>query len=256
MLFCYTEEEPMEVILLSKREDKIGYNSPQKNVYNKVGNIILPQGANFEFVKDPQSLFSQYSNLIHSLGRQYATYFPQYADKEDLFIYIADAFISLAIEYDPDSGVDFAGYIDTNLRKRIKYSYIQKYYKEKARVNLLRSPQQDVSDIIAAKQMQKRTSLTDKQGNITEVSVHDLNILADYDDTFQALLDEYESVVHLSELDKLILALSYVGYNSPRKINEYIQEHYKHQYSATKVFQAYDDLKTFLKIHYKNQIKG
>lgn len=247
--------QPVKKIKATSKIPKTGFNSASKNVYNKIGNIILPDGASFNFIKDPQSLFVQYNNLIRSLGKYYATIFPQIADKEDLFAYIADAFISLAIEYDPNSGVEFAGYIDTNLRKRIKYSYIQKYYKEKNRIKLLKSSDRDVSSIIAFRQVNKTLSKTDKEGVVTDIPNTDLDFLNDYDNSFEALLQQYESVVNLSTLDKLVLKAAYLGYNSPRKITEYIETTYPDTYTTAKINQSYKNLKTFLSIYYKGQIK-
>lgn len=110
---------------MTKKDNTIGYNSKDKNVFNSIGNI---HGDNFQvdFVKDPQKLIYQYHNLIYNLGKRYAHRFKNEADRQALFAYILDAFYSLVLEYDPKSGVDFPGYIDRKLKDRVYFSYVNK----------------------------------------------------------------------------------------------------------------------------------
>lgn len=228
------------------------YSDLTKAVKKSEGGLYLPNGYKLDFVKDPAKLLYQYRNLILSVCKMYTASFTNNYDREDLYAYVIDTFISLTLEYDPDKGVDFAGYIDKNLKQRVKYSYVQKVYKNKSRVTLLKNETVNVDDILLERQAHNQLITTDKDGSITDVSsppILDVNAVSE-DKEFQNLIEEYEQVVNLNDLEKLILEFIYIGYSDPRKVNTAIQKQFPNRHSKIEVYNTYKDLQEFLECYY------
>lgn len=110
------------------------YNTKDKTRFTSIGGYYSPRGSNVKFVRDPVKLYHQYHNLIYAIGKKYSVYFPDNADREDLFEYVKDAFISLVYEYDIDSKVDFKGYVKHMLEKRVRESYSKREKKRKEHI--------------------------------------------------------------------------------------------------------------------------
>lgn len=237
----------------AKRPENTPYSDLTKAVKKSEGGLYLPNGYKLDFVKDPAKLLYQYRNLILSVCKMYTASFTSNYDREDLYVYVVDTFISLTLEYDPDKGVDFTGYIDKNLKQRVKYSYVQKVYKNKSRSTLLKSETGTVDDILLERQARNQLITTDKDGSITDVSsppILDVNAVSE-DKEFQNLIEEYSQVVNLNDLEKLILEFIYIGYSDSRKINTAIQKHFPNKYSRKKVYSTYEGLKEFLEHYYE-----
>lgn len=90
--------------------------------------------------RDLETLYKQYAKLRNKLLKEEMSRFA-YRDEEtgkivydkaqvdDLKSYINYQFVKLTKEYDPNSGVDFPGYIKQKLTLRTRHSYIKKKYK-------------------------------------------------------------------------------------------------------------------------------
>lgn len=109
--------------MTKKNKVKVGYNTSKNEIHASVKGI-RDENLDVTFVKDPEQLLYQYDNLIRSLGSRYSKWCKSKEDRENLYSYIKDAFISLVTEYDPLSGVDFPGYIKSKLSLRVYNSYL------------------------------------------------------------------------------------------------------------------------------------
>jgi len=115
------------------------YNTKDKTRFTSIGDYYSPTGSNVKFVRDPVKLYHQYRNLIYAIGKKYSVYFSDSSDREDLFEYVKDAFISLVYEYDIDSKVDFKGYVKRMLEKRVRESYSKREKKRKEHIAPLKA---------------------------------------------------------------------------------------------------------------------
>lgn len=239
--------------MATKRQKKntIGYNSDKKNIYNSLNGIMDSDLENIKFIKDPEKLYYQYHNLIFSLGKYYSQQFHMKADRQDLFSYIADAFISLVIEYDKNSGVDFAGYIDKALRARIKYSYIQRE-QTKAKRTLLYNDRKTVEDELSDRQIKGDLVQYNHNGSISYIPLTDITL--NQQDLYD-LLDELGSEVSLNNLDVLVITVIYEGFTTPKKIYRQIINQFNIKYEYKEVKESYENLKTYLELKYKDSLK-
>ena len=238
------------VTLNNKDNVPVGYNSDNKNVFNSLNGIQDSDLANIKFIKDPEKLYYQYHNLIFALGKYYSQEFHMQADRQDLFSYIADAFVSLVIEYDKNSGVDFTGYIDKALRARIKYSYIQRE-QTKAKRTLIYNDRRTVEDELSDRQLNGKLVQYDRKGNISYVPLN--NDTLDQQELYE-LLDEIGSPVALTNMDILIIACLYEGYTTPRKIHRQLQVQYGKKYDYKEVKDSYEAIKDYLALKYKDEL--
>jgi len=222
---------------------KTGYNDEDKNVYNAVGGIYGGDLKTVKFVRDPDKLLYQYQNLLHSLGHQYARFFPTQAEREDLYSYIQFAFLTLVKEYDPYSGVDFPGYVASKLALRVYYSYVKKETKRKEWNNPLKLSNVTVEDLIAYQELNEDTSQLSRDGKITHIRSVD-----NQDNSLMLLLDELNSEVGLTELEGVMITVIYNGVAKQAEIIEGTKLFYP-ELSDTKILKAYHDLKTKLKFH-------
>ena len=134
--------------------EKIGYNSDNKNVYNSIGNVYIEDKDNkIKFQKDENKLLTQYSNLINSIGKKYASFCKNAQDREDLFSYIKECFITLVREYSMTNTYDFAGYIKRMLPMRVRGSYINKMKRLEKRESTLKGDSSSIESVIDAKSM-------------------------------------------------------------------------------------------------------
>lgn len=234
-----------------KDKDTIGYNSDKKNIYNSLNGIMDSDLKNIKFIKDPEKLYYQYHNLIFSLGKYYSQQFHMEADRQDLFSYIADAFISLVIEYDKNSGVDFAGYIDKALRARIKYSYIQRE-QTKAKRTLLYNDRKTVEDELSDRQLSGDLIQYNRDGSISYIPLTNTTINQQelYD-----LLDDIGSEVSLNNLDVLVITVIYEGFTTPKKIHRQIINQFRIKCKYKEVKESYENLKVYLGIKYKDVLR-
>lgn len=89
--------------------------------------------------REVEQLYKQYSKLRHKIVRDEMSRFT-YRDSEtgrvvydkaqvdDLKSYVDYQFVKLTKEYNPNSGVDFPGYIKSKLKLRTAHSYIKRKY--------------------------------------------------------------------------------------------------------------------------------
>lgn len=137
------------MFLTKKNKDNIvGYNTKNKNTFNVLGNYYIGgEGKHISFVRNPDELYKQYHNLIYKLGKSYGKRETTVAGRQDLYEYIADAFVSLVLEYDMENDVDFPGYITKMLRYRIEHSYYDKKYKYDNHISPLESAEDSIDKV-------------------------------------------------------------------------------------------------------------
>ncbi|MBT9670519.1 hypothetical protein GPK34_00510 [Secundilactobacillus kimchicus] len=187
-------------------KDVVGYNNDGKNVFNSVGSIYGESLTNLGFVKDVDKLAYQYDNLIRKIGSEYARYFPNEEDRKDFFSYVKDAFVSLVLEYDPYSGVDFPGYIIRKLRYRVQYSYINKLNNKKDRVVLLKSNEIDTSDLLDFQRINTDSTSYDKAGTISRIGKFD-----SIDDSLLMVRDYLEREHPLNDIQEALFRVMSTG---------------------------------------------
>lgn len=135
---------------MAKKEPQAGYNTKDMEIHTSVKGV---QNTHMDvtFVKDQEQLLYQYDNLIRSLGKRYSKWCKTKEDRENLYSYIKDAFISLVTEYDPLSGVDFPGYIKGKLALRVYNSYLTSERDYMYRNAPLRAKDYSVSDLLGSR---------------------------------------------------------------------------------------------------------
>jgi len=223
----------------------IGYNSKDSNTFNSIGNYYGDNLNSVGFVKDPEKLLYQYDNLIRKEGRKYAYKFSRKEDREDLFSYVKDAFISLVNEYDPYSGVDFPGYIKKMLDYRVKYSYVKMRQGKDTRTVLLKQDETDVSEVLDFIESSKGRSFSNRQGvvqyesNLDEI---DISLLEIYEQ-----LDQQKT---LDELDILILRYLETGDSTLNNLIKYVKS--RGSYTAKDIRYHHTELKSRIAKLYGN----
>ena len=179
--------------------------SNQQDIYNSVAGVYGLHN-NVKFVKDPEKLLHQYEHLIYSVAKQYTHQFKTEQDRKDLVAHIKSTFISLVIEYDPFSGVDFPGYIKAALNIRIRYSYVQvqlkkRYYESPMKANDL--TEEEMVDYIAFK---NNNAEYNKNGAIANINSDGL-----IDDSLIDFFETLNKEVKLDTLDYYILYSFFQG---------------------------------------------
>lgn len=188
------------------KNDVIGYNTDDKNVFNSVGNVY-GDDLNVKFVKDPEKLLYQYDNLIRKIGKKYAWRFSNEVDRESLFAYIKETFCDLVVEYNPDSGVDFPGYIKHKLNYRVKKSYVNKIQPKKKPDNknfpdvfLLADGQTTVEDLMNHKQVLNQSAHFNRKGRIVKLDLQNCQ-----DESLLDIMDYLNRQDKLSLLDVKVI---------------------------------------------------
>lgn len=83
--------------------------------------------------RDVDTLYEKYLPLRLALYRDYNSYLPNTASKEDLVSFINEQFVRLCYEFDVSGDMDFAGYIKTMLTLRVKHSFVDKEYRTRTK---------------------------------------------------------------------------------------------------------------------------
>lgn len=227
------------------------HNTRNSNTFNSVGGYYNPSGtSNIKFVRDPEKLLAQYSNLIKYTAKKYNKYWATKADKDELYSYIVDTFISLVYEYDINSEVDFQGYIKRMLDIRVNKSYSMPEKEKRDHISTLRSPDINIENLIDSLQLEgdiksttwynsrksEHTITTDngevlgidskltslKSDNSMDTSLIDLMDALEHDshlDYFQ--LEIVRGLINSSASPEVILSSVATKYNQPlNKIND------------------------------------
>lgn len=195
----------------------VGYNSSDKNVYNSIGDLYVEDtNHSLTFQKDEEKLLAQYSNLINSLGRKYASFCKTAQDREDLFSYIKECFITLVREYSMTNTYDFAGYIKRMLPMRVRGSYINKMRRHDKRESTLKGLDSSVESVIDAKSMISNDTsevTIRKRPNKDEYTAYIVThrTLPEIDDTIMELKDELKTNPYYSDVTSKLVDYLAVG---------------------------------------------
>lgn len=149
--------------MITKKKDPkdnvIGWNTDNKNTFSTLGNYYVgDNGKNLTFVRSPEKLLKQYSNLLHKLGKQYGDNLNTAQERQDLYAYITNTFIELVLEYDMENDVDFPGYIARMLKARISGSYLNKSNEYNRHISPIGSPDTSIESL--GEELQGASGLT------------------------------------------------------------------------------------------------
>lgn len=188
--------------------------------------------------------------MIKYTAKKYNKYWATKADKDELYSYIVDTFISLVYEYDINSEVDFQGYIKRMLDIRVNKSYSMPEKEKRDHISTLRSPDINIENLIDSLQLEgdiksttwynsrksEHTITTDngevlgidskltslKSDNSMDTSLIDLMDALEHDshlDYFQ--LEIVRGLINSSASPEVILSSVATKYNQPlNKIND------------------------------------
>lgn len=102
-------------------ETQISYDTPRMKA---IGSRYTSSTTDVEFVRDVDTLFSQYKPLRLRIYGELSNHLRNASDKEELTGFINEHFVRLVKEYDPSTEVDFPGYIAIMLPMRARYSFM------------------------------------------------------------------------------------------------------------------------------------
>lgn len=236
------------------------HNTNNSNTYNSVGGYYNPSGTSkIKFVRDPEKLLVQYSNLIKATAKKYNKYWASEADRKELYSYIVDTFISLVYEYDINSEVDFQGYIKRMLDIRVNKSYSIPEKEKRDHISTLRSPVTTVENLVDAKQMEGSLTnstwfnsknsdhkVADESGELHGVDskLDSVNINDSLDTSLIELMDRLE---HDDRIDYIQLqVMRYLIYNPYKQqdVLNYIGKRY--HFSKKRMKEEFNQLKMIL----------
>lgn len=236
------------------------HNTEESNTYNSVGGYYDPSGTNnIKFVRDPDKLLAQYSNLIKATAKKYNKYWASNADKKELYSYIIDTFISLVYEYDINSKVDFQGYIKHMLDIRVAKSYSIPEKEKRDHISTLRSTKTTVENLVDSMQLKgditsstwfnsKKSlhSIVDDQGNKIGIDSKLTSRITNYelDISLQELLDELEHDDRINYIQLQIVYLLASSSHTPQTVLDFVAHKYK--LSQPRIQEEYQKLKQIL----------
>lgn len=195
------------------------HNTKSTNVFNSIGDYYSPDTlTNITFVRDPEKLLVQYSNLIKSVFKKYNKYWTSLEDKKELYSYIVDTFIRLVYEYDINSGVDFPGYVKRLLETRVVHSYSLPEKEKRQRFSIVKSAEFTISDMLETQQTQGYANMACINPNRKEGStgippkITQFISLEEQDHSLDELIEELNSYNAVTEVQrKLMLVLTNIS---------------------------------------------
>lgn len=233
------------------QEKNLGINTPDKNVSSGISGMYDTHSDN-GFVKNPAKLLYQYDNLLRAEGKRYAKWCHSKVDRENLYSYIKDAFLSLVIEYDPYSGVDFPGYIKGKLSLRIYNSYLTAERDYSYRNSLLKSSIYDASDLLSNREENVVTTAlgtppTEKKPNNKKGVgvIHHISATHPNDLETIELYSDIEANLPLTDLQKLEIELLLSAGVTSKNLVEVVQAE-TNEYTVTEIKDAFEEVKTIV----------
>lgn len=201
----------------------------------------------------------QYDNLIKSLGRKYGRFLNSEADRQELYSYIQDAFISLVKEYDISSDVDFPGYIVKMLEFRVGQSYSKPEQERKDHISPLKKEGTTIEGIVTGKQIAGKTTDIGFKGNDTKGENGDIEPTAvrpvvyvprvnEMDTSILELLDDLKSKTDISPIK--VELVKEISENDPGILKAKENVANKLHVPLSEVKQEYAELKSYLSLMY------
>lgn len=173
--------------------------------------------------RDVDTLYERYQPLRLALYRDYHSYLPNKASKEDLVSFINEQFVRLCYEFDVAGDMDFAGYIKTMLTLRVKHSFVDKEYRTRTKEPV------GVEDDIRL------------QASETGVA----------DEEFEKLRSEFVDMImhnaNLTDFDKEIIQLL-MDVKSVRVVESTLKKRYKGLISGTEVVSRVQEVRAYIQI--------
>ena len=211
-----------------------------------MGGYYNPSGTNnIKFVRDPEKLLAQYSNLIKATAKKYNKYWASEADRKDLYSYIIDTFLSLVYEYDINSEVDFRGYIKRMLDIRVAKSYSIPEKEKRDHIFTLNSRRTSIEDLISAQQLsgkvmnttwfnskKSKSKVTEIDGSSHGVDSRIANMTID-DSLDTSMLELMDILARDDRLDYVQMQMIKYISISPNQISE-VLDYLGHKFHYTK----------------------
>lgn len=171
--------------------------------------------------RDVDTLYERYLPLRLALYRDFNSYLPSKASKEDLVSFINEQFVRLCYEYDVSGDMDFAGYIKTMLTLRVRHSFVDKEYRTRTKEPV------GVEDDIRLQ--------------ASEIGVAD--------DDFERLRTEFMDVLmsnaQLDDLDKEIIQLL-IDVKSVRVVEATLKKKYKGRLNGTDIVVRVQEVRAYV----------
>lgn len=225
-----------------------------------MGNYYASKGtSNIKFLRSPEKLLKQYDNLIRSLGRKYGRFLSSEADRQELYSFIQDAFISLVKEYDISSKVDFPGYIVKMLEFRVSQSYAKPEQERRDHISPLKKETTTIEGVIDSKQISgdtnsigfKGNDVKNKDGNVTPKAIRSVVYVPrdnEIDSTLMELIDDLSTRAHLSPIKVALVKEFYENDPGVIRAKENVAKQLNVPISDVK--KEYAELKRYLEITY------